>query len=281
MTDNTTPKRIIPLALVSPLPAEGPSQDGRQPRKRKRVADMTSEEKAQKQLKRKIRNRVASQNTRDKRKQYVTDLELQVKKLQAQNEALEKENLLLKQRSGSLLLANSQLTGSEVVLASGKQLGGGVSTRSAVFGVVSRQKKPQTPALLSATLMQLLTILSVTYCHCCWDTQRKAVVPPVSQKHFQARTSFLRYHTHRRRRVILRLQKWWGARQAQWNPPRNWNPNQAWHHTTKSTQICLHLYLMNTSWMTLWIHAVYTHRWPILIKTGTLTGHQCWLTCVM
>ena len=65
---------------------------------------MTTEERAEKQLKRyrtmmymcwsgcivtrlfnrKIRNRVASQNTRDKRKQYLTDLELQVKKLQAE-----------------------------------------------------------------------------------------------------------------------------------------------------------------------------------------------------
>ena len=31
-----------------------------------------------------MRNRVASQNTRDKRKQYVADLELQIKKLQAE-----------------------------------------------------------------------------------------------------------------------------------------------------------------------------------------------------
>ena len=52
MTDNTTPKRIIPFALVSPLPVEGSSENGRQPRKRKRLADMTIEEKAEKQLKR-------------------------------------------------------------------------------------------------------------------------------------------------------------------------------------------------------------------------------------
>ena len=35
-------------------------------------------------INRKIRNRVASQNTRDKRKQYVADLELEVKRLKAQ-----------------------------------------------------------------------------------------------------------------------------------------------------------------------------------------------------
>ena len=54
MTDSTTPKRIIPYALVSPLPVDSSSEDGRRPRKRKRLADMTSEEKAEKQLKRYI-----------------------------------------------------------------------------------------------------------------------------------------------------------------------------------------------------------------------------------
>ena len=54
MTDSTTPKRIIPYALVSPLPVDSSSEDGRRPCKRKRLADMTSEEKAEKQLKRYI-----------------------------------------------------------------------------------------------------------------------------------------------------------------------------------------------------------------------------------
>lgn len=219
MTDSTTPKRIIPYALVSPLPVDSSSEDGTRPRKRKRLADMTSEEKAEKQLKRKIKNRVASQNTRDKRKQYVTELELQVQRLKEQNEALAKENLLLKQKSDSLLLANDRLAGSEVVLASGQQLGGKVSTKSAAFGVVSRQKKPQTPTLLSASLIQIMTLLSVTYCQFCWDTQRRTL-PMASPKQYHVRTSSLHYR-RRRRHVILRLKKWWGAQQGQWNPPRN------------------------------------------------------------
>ena len=52
MTDNITPKKIIPYALVSPLSVESSSEDGKRPHKRKRLADMTSEEKAEKQLKR-------------------------------------------------------------------------------------------------------------------------------------------------------------------------------------------------------------------------------------
>ena len=52
MTDNRTPKRIVPLPLVSRLPSENSSENVRQPRKRKRLADMTSEEKAEKQLNR-------------------------------------------------------------------------------------------------------------------------------------------------------------------------------------------------------------------------------------
>ena len=52
MTDSRTPKRIVPLPLVSRLPSENSSENVRQPRKRKRLADMTSEEKAEKQLNR-------------------------------------------------------------------------------------------------------------------------------------------------------------------------------------------------------------------------------------
>ena len=52
MTDNTTPKRIIPLPLVSRLPSENSTENVRQPRKRKRLSDMTAEEKAEKQLNR-------------------------------------------------------------------------------------------------------------------------------------------------------------------------------------------------------------------------------------
>ena len=44
---------VVPYALVSPMLPQK-SEDGQQetPRKRKRVADMTSEERAEKQLKR-------------------------------------------------------------------------------------------------------------------------------------------------------------------------------------------------------------------------------------
>lgn len=55
MTDNTGQKRIIPYAVVSPLTVGSSSEDAtRQSRKRKRVADMTSEERAEKQHKRYI-----------------------------------------------------------------------------------------------------------------------------------------------------------------------------------------------------------------------------------
>ena len=124
---------------------------------------------------------------------------------------------------------------------------------------------------------------SVTYCHFCWDTQRKAV-PITSLKQFHARTSSLRCRpcsSHHRRIILLRLKKWWGAQQAQWNPPRNWNHNQTIHHPTTGIQICLHLYLMNTSWMTTSILIVYTHHWVSLIKSGTMTGHPYWMMCVM
>ena len=75
----------------------------------------------------------------------------------SQNEALSRENQLLKQRTDSLLSANTILASSEVIPVGHKQ--GVVSIKSAVFGEVSQQKKPQTSFPLSATLINILTIL--------------------------------------------------------------------------------------------------------------------------
>ncbi|XP_065891506.1 X-box-binding protein 1-like [Dysidea avara] len=215
MSDSVVPKRLVPYALVSPLQPHK-SDDGQpqnESRKRKRVADMTSEERAEKQLKRKMRNRVASQNTRDKRRQYVTDLELQVQRLQEKNEALSRENQLLKQRTDSLLSANTILASSEVIPVGHKQ--GVVSIKSAVFGEVSQQKKPQTSFPLSATLINILTILSVTYCHYSLDTHRRVLPQSVVRRHSRL-SSYLMNRQH-----LLRVQKWWGAQQSHWNPPKN------------------------------------------------------------
>ena len=58
MSDSVVPKRLVPYALVSPLQPHK-SDDGQpqnESRKRKRVADMTSEERAEKQLKRYVIN---------------------------------------------------------------------------------------------------------------------------------------------------------------------------------------------------------------------------------
>lgn len=58
---------------------------------------------------RKLKNRVAAQTARDRKKAMMTDLEIQVAKLMEENKRLQRENSNLKQRSSALLTENSSL----------------------------------------------------------------------------------------------------------------------------------------------------------------------------
>ena len=58
---------------------------------------------------RKLKNRVAAQTARDRKKAQMTDLEIQVAKLMEENKRLQRENVNLKQRSDALLTENSSL----------------------------------------------------------------------------------------------------------------------------------------------------------------------------
>ncbi|XP_066466171.1 X-box-binding protein 1 [Tiliqua scincoides] len=100
---------------MAPLP--GPAQPPPQPRllllpaapaprKRQRLAHLSAEEKA---LRRKLKNRVAAQSARDRKKARMGELERQALELEEQNQALLAENLQLKERAQSLALENCRL----------------------------------------------------------------------------------------------------------------------------------------------------------------------------
>jgi len=58
---------------------------------------------------RKLKNRVAAQTARDRKKQRMTELEEALASLQAENAKLVAENDSLRQSSGALLVENNQL----------------------------------------------------------------------------------------------------------------------------------------------------------------------------
>ncbi|NWV13413.1 XBP1 protein, partial [Ptilonorhynchus violaceus] len=75
-------------------------------RKRQRLTHLSPEEKA---LRRKLKNRVAAQSARDRKKARMTELEQQVVELEEENQKLLRDNQLLRERTCNLVRENQEL----------------------------------------------------------------------------------------------------------------------------------------------------------------------------
>ncbi|KAG8456194.1 hypothetical protein GDO86_002114 [Hymenochirus boettgeri] len=95
----------VMLPVHSPASPESASSD-QPPRKRQRLTHLSPEEKA---LRRKLKNRVAAQTARDRKKARMGELEQQVVDLEIENEKLMLENKILREKSHSLVTENSEL----------------------------------------------------------------------------------------------------------------------------------------------------------------------------
>ncbi|NWR02194.1 XBP1 protein, partial [Paradoxornis webbianus] len=97
------------LSVVLPAGADPglPGMENTQPaRKRQRLTHLSPEEKA---LRRKLKNRVAAQSARDRKKARMTELEQQVVELEEENKKLLRENQLLRERTCNLARENQEL----------------------------------------------------------------------------------------------------------------------------------------------------------------------------
>ncbi|NXI15456.1 XBP1 protein, partial [Irena cyanogastra] len=97
------------LSVVLPAGADPglPGMETTQPaRKRQRLTHLSPEEKA---LRRKLKNRVAAQSARDRKKARMTELEQQVVELEEENQKLLRENQLLRERASNLVRENQEL----------------------------------------------------------------------------------------------------------------------------------------------------------------------------
>ncbi|KAK3539315.1 hypothetical protein QTP86_034633 [Hemibagrus guttatus] len=75
-------------------------------RKRQRLTHLSPEEKA---LRRKLKNRVAAQTARDRKKAKMGELEQQVMELEHENQKLHLENQMLRERTNDLMSENKEL----------------------------------------------------------------------------------------------------------------------------------------------------------------------------
>ncbi|XP_035196628.1 X-box-binding protein 1 isoform X2 [Oxyura jamaicensis] len=95
------------LSVVLPAGAAPSPPGAPQPaRKRQRLTHLSPEEKA---LRRKLKNRVAAQSARDRKKARMTELEQQVVELEEENQKLLLENQFLREKTCSLSLENQEL----------------------------------------------------------------------------------------------------------------------------------------------------------------------------
>ncbi|XP_075034653.1 X-box-binding protein 1 [Mixophyes fleayi] len=95
----------VMLPIHSPGSPESVDSDV-PPRKRQRLTHLSPEEKA---LRRKLKNRVAAQTARDRKKARMSELEQQVLDLELENDKLLIENKHLREKSHGLLTENHEL----------------------------------------------------------------------------------------------------------------------------------------------------------------------------
>ncbi|KAK5870768.1 hypothetical protein PBY51_003689 [Eleginops maclovinus] len=102
------PISVVLPSSSSPASSDSESNSSAGPpiRKRQRLTHLSPEEKA---LRRKLKNRVAAQTARDRKKAKMGELEQQVIELELENQKLHIENRLLREKSSGLLTENEEL----------------------------------------------------------------------------------------------------------------------------------------------------------------------------
>jgi len=204
---------------------DGGGSGGGGPRKRRRLTHLSPDEKM---LRRKLKNRVAAQTARDRKKALMQDLEEKVSKLEDENKQLRKQNNSLKEASSSLVEENASLKSrlSAPVLVPVKTESEPI--RSAAPAVPLQKERVQILSRWMAQYSTLVMILSlVATLACAKNLEQQTQESASSRKRKQPRPS---------RRILLEevpvkqevetpeepsappLVQWWGSHQQSWNP---------------------------------------------------------------
>lgn len=202
-------------------------------RKRQRLTHLSPEEKA---LRRKLKNRVAAQTARDRKKAKMGELETQVLELELENEKLLIENEVLRETAGSLQSENDELRKrlgldvleddrEEVELGS-RGMDAGLSSGSSESAELRLRVPPQKvqaqsySSLRTSQWIQMVLMLQTMSLISCWafwtsltQTISSAAGPQRGKKRCSWEEGAIQY-----RPPHLQL---WGPHQSSWRPLMN------------------------------------------------------------
>jgi len=190
-----------------------------------RLTHLSGEEK---QLRRKLKNRMAAQSARDRKKHQMEELEELVLKLERQNASLVKENRNLRLTIATEKSSQVQQPTLTKELLESVQL---PSSESAEFSPVLPQKE-RTAAWVRRQLVMRLT--SASRCITCFmalmlTSSLKSRMSSSKPLTVQEKQLLLRLHSANQSRTCchkmmvpqqMHATSWWGPQQSTWNPAK-------------------------------------------------------------
>uniref|UniRef100_A0AAY4C8A0 X-box-binding protein 1 n=1 Tax=Denticeps clupeoides TaxID=299321 RepID=A0AAY4C8A0_9TELE len=228
------------ISVVLPSSANQASSDsdsnvsGPPLRKRQRLTHLSPEEKA---LRRKLKNRVAAQTARDRKKAKMGELEQQVLELELENQKLSLENTLLREKTSDLLTENEELRQRlgldtldtrekvQALESAVNEVGLGIgSSESAALRLRVPPQQVQTqlsskprssPWILAALTLQTLSLIS---CWAFWTSLTQSSSKATCQKPRSPRWCWLERRKFQYPPPHLQL---WGPHQPSWKPLMN------------------------------------------------------------
>lgn len=227
-----------PAPNVSPIQSvqltdfkmELPDSDGQTPRKRQRLTNLSPEERM---LRRKLKNRVAAQTARDRKKEKMETLEESLARLEQENKRLQSQNQTLQVQKSSLAQENERLRERLGVVAPPGSVSlvkrESVSTleSAALFTGVGPLQKDLLTRESCQTAVNYSTWL-LTSLMCCLASSNKSspmltsaaskwptMMSAAAEKNTMTSSSKLTMTSPSSRK------QWWGPAQQSWNPAKN------------------------------------------------------------